>query len=104
MLEQRLRQPRRELRERIARRLSETRQLHRIVAPDGFDEGRARPIPCRSNLPDERRGFERHAAARQWTDDEQALAGAKVEADADGELAVLTQSRVEIAGRHAVGT
>src|SRR5262249_45147830 len=63
-----------------------------------------RPIAGGGNVPHERRGFERDPAARQRADDEQALSRAKVEADADGELAVLTQSSVEIARRHAVGT
>src|SRR5262249_10144180 len=97
MLEQRLRQPRRELSKRIAWCVFEASQLNRVVAPDGFDEWRARTMAGGGDVSHERRGFERDAAARQRADDEQPLSGAEIEADANGELTVLAQSSVEVA-------
>ena len=88
MIDERLRQPRREHVERARLRVAEPRELHRLVAPDRLHELGARAIRVRGDLADERRRFERHAAVHEGTDDQQPLTGLQVEGDADRQLRV----------------
>ncbi len=84
MFKQRLRQPRRELAERVARRISEARHLNRFVAPDRFHERGAGLIRACRNMSYKRCGLERHATAGDGSDNEQPLARAQIQADFDG--------------------
>ena len=79
--------------ERLAPRVVESRELHRLVAPDRFDELRSGRVGALGDEAHERRGLERHAAVHERANDQQALARLQVESDPDGEIAVLTELR-----------
>ena len=81
--------------------MAETHELQRFVAPDGFDERRASPIGARRDVADERRRFERHAAAGERPDDDQPLALLDVEANPDGELGVRLKQSFEGVWHHS---
>ena len=81
------------------RRVCEAREQQRFVAPDDFNERRARPVRARRDMPDERRRLERHAGGERPEDD-QPLARLQIERNLDGELAVCLELLLEIGRRH----
>src|SRR5256885_1959599 len=95
MLAERAGQPCGKVAETVARRVPETLELQLLVAPNRLDQRRACAISTRSNVPDERSPFERHAAVHQRTDDEQPLARLQIQRNPDRQLAVMFESFVE---------
>src|SRR5262249_46990816 len=87
--------PRRELAERIARRVFESRHLQALVAPDGLDQRRARAICGGRELAHERRRFDRRAAVRKRADDEKPLPRAEIQPDLYREVRILLKPNVE---------
>jgi hypothetical protein len=96
VLDERLRQPTRELLERTRGRVREAQQRQRLVAPHRFDVRRAGAIRGLGDLAHERRRFRRHAAVRERADDDEALAGAQIQRDADDQVRVAAQRAVEV--------
>ncbi len=97
---ERARQPRGGLPEGIGRRVVKPLEEQSFVAPQHFDQPRARAVGAGGDLTDERRGLWRGAANRGRSNHEQPLSGLKVESHAHGEVAVRRQHRVEFRGRH----
>jgi hypothetical protein len=85
---ERLGQPAREVVERLGGAVREPRHEHGLVAPEHLDERGAGAVGAGGNLTDERRRFQRDAAAGQRADDDQALAGLKVQTDPDGQVGI----------------
>ena len=98
VLNEGLRQPARERRERLARRVRHARELLRLVAPERLDIARARLVGTGHDLPHERRRLERDAAVGERADDQEALAGLEVERDPDGEIGVSGELIVVVQG------
>jgi len=79
--------------------MCEAREQQRFIAPDDFHERGASPVCAGRDMSHERRRLERHAGGER-PEDQQPLAGLKIERDLDDELAVCLELLFEIGRLH----